>query len=59
MLMTSTQKAKCVGFPENKYFPGQRKMFGKLDYLKVKMIIFPLLCRIFLHLHGNDTVTSV
>ena len=23
------------------------------------MIVFPLSCRIFLHLHGNDTVTSV
>ena len=29
-------------------------MFGKLDYLKVKMIVFPLSCRIFLHLHGID-----
>ena len=28
----------------------------KLDHLMVKMVVFPLLGRIFLYLHGNDTV---
>ena len=32
--------------------------YVKLDHLMVRMIVFPLSCRIFLHLHGNDTVTS-
>ena len=31
--------------------------YNKLDHLKVKMIVFPLSCRMFLHLHGNDAVT--
>ena len=32
--------------------------YVNLDHLMVQMLVFPLLCRIFLHLHENDTVTS-
>ena len=43
MIWNDHQKTNSVGFAENKYFPEQQN----IDYLKVKIIIFPLQCKYF------------
>ena len=50
--------AKSLGHRKKYFLQDNDNSYVRLDHLMVKMIVFPLSCRIVLYLHGNDTVTS-